>query len=75
MTLTSFWGRWVPFLDSLRDVEKLLGRSDMRDQFTSACISNRADAAMFKRWNTHLRGLRWEVVAKFCQEEPRICFV
>ncbi len=75
MTLSFFWDRWLSFLDSLRDLEKLLGRSDMRDQFTSACVSNRADAAMFAHWNTHLRGLRWEVVAKFCQEDTGICFV
>ena len=50
-------------------MEKLLGRVDMREQFVSLCVP-RTDSTVFKHWASHLRGLRWECIVKFCADEP-----
>lgn len=61
--------RFQNFLDELREVEKLLGKQYMREQFIYSCIP-RSEAYMFDSWKGHLRGLRWEVISEFCGEEP-----
>ena len=61
--------RWGSFLQQLRDIEKMLGRPYMREQFISKCVrKDSADEVVFRSWSTRLQGLRWEVVVKFCEE-------
>ena len=59
---------WDGFLQQLRDVEKLLANTYTREQFVDRCVEKGRDA--FASWGARLKGLRWEVLAKFCSEVP-----
>ena len=60
--------RYPGFLGQLRELENLLARPYMREQFVSKCTTSKSDEAAFRSCGARLRGLRWEVVVKFCQE-------
>ena len=82
ITLVLSWGG---FLQSLRDLEKLLNRVYMREHFIATCVGNKSDSDLLGSWSASLRGLRWEAIQIFCAEVTReiyfevipnqVCFV
>ena len=59
---------WNGFLQQLRELDKLLSKTYMREQFTALCVKDPTDATYFSSWGASLKGLRWEVLAKFTSE-------
>ena len=61
---------WQRCLAQLRDIEKMMSRVMMREQFVHRCVPIQKDADVFAAWGAKLAGLRWEVITKFTGEEP-----
>lgn len=61
--------RWEQFLGQLRELEKLLAIPFNREQFLAKCVQSTEDRQSFSGFFVRLKGLRWEVIVKFCAEE------
>ena len=59
---------WPAFNQQLRDLEKMLGKRYMREHFIASCIGNSGDVDLLRSWTSHMQGLRWEAIAKFCAD-------
>ena len=68
--------RWKPLLPLLQGLDTLLSSVTWRERFVATCLEKHPDKDIVEFWSEdHLRGLRWQAVANFCQAVPSFNFV